>query len=57
MGLKGCWWHWVGSDVGAIELEVTLVALGLKGRWCVPNMGVSVALGLEGRWCPQNGGC
>ena len=45
----------VGSDVGGIGAEGTLVspkwgtsvALGSKGRWCVPNMGVSVGLGLE----------
>ena len=45
----------VGSDVGGIGAEGTLVspkwgtsvALGSKGRWCVPRMGVLVALGLE----------
>ena len=45
----------VGSDVGGIGVGGTLVspkwgtsvALGSKGRWCVPKMGVLVALRVE----------
>ena len=43
----GCWWHWVGSDIGGIGVGGTLVS---------PKWGTLVALGLEGRWCPQSGG-
>ena len=44
----GCWWDWVGSDVGGIGVGSDVGGIGAEGTL--------VALGLEGRWCPQSGG-